>query len=416
MTWADDEDSANVVDVVALGNMCVDVLLPASDPLPAATQLASEAFMTELADGTDESHWEVGGNCNFLIAASRIGLRAECVGHVGEDEAGAFLSRALAEANVPLRRLASPAAVARAAAAAARTLLCLVFTDGKGGHAFCSRYDLGPWPLLADVQDVDDEAARALAKCKAVFVNGFVFDELKPSAVLAALSLAKANGASVFFDPGPRAHTFLSGPERSAALDTVLGAADVVIATTEEAAALTGADPTAVEGAMAPALVARAVFDRPGCAAKWVVVKRGAEGAAIFTRRGDQVYAGAIDVEVRDTVGCGDAAAAAFVLGYLKIDAKRRKLFEASSGKIAYLPNGTLADMMEETLTLAAAVGAATATEVGAGRKVANADKVRELLEACADADEEEGKRRGINPKAAKRARSLMNDMIRFGM
>ena len=40
------------------------------------------------------------------------------------------------------------------------------------------------------MQDVDDAAAKALAKCKAVFVNGFVFDELKPSAVVGWVKLS----------------------------------------------------------------------------------------------------------------------------------------------------------------------------------------------------------------------------------
>ena len=196
-------DESGVVDVVALGNTCVDVLLPISDPLPDASQLKSEEYLNELAEGaTSEDAWEVGGNCNFLIAASRIGLRAECVGHVGDDAQGTFLTRVLADEGVPLRRLASPDAVAKAAAAMLRTLQCFVLKDSKGGHAFCSRYDLGPWPLLADVEYVDDAAAEALAKCKAVFVNGFVFDELRPSAVVAALGLAKASGAAIFFDPG----------------------------------------------------------------------------------------------------------------------------------------------------------------------------------------------------------------------
>ena len=141
------------VDVVALGNMCVDILLPPSDPLPDKAKLKSEDYLAELAaDVPPESSWEVGGNCNFLIAAARIGLRAECAGHVGEDEFAEFLVDALAEEGVPLRRLASPNAVAKAAKSMLKTLLCFVFTDGAGGHAFCSRYDLGPWPLLADVQ------------------------------------------------------------------------------------------------------------------------------------------------------------------------------------------------------------------------------------------------------------------------
>jgi|AntAceMinimDraft_1070359.scaffolds.fasta_scaffold04385_3 sugar/nucleoside kinase (ribokinase family) len=406
--------------------MCVDILLPPHDPIPPLATLKTEAYLAELTkDAPPESSWEVGGNCNFLIAAARIGLRAECAGHVGDDAYGTFLERVLSEEGVPLRRLASPEAVAKAAKTMMQTLLCFVITDGAGGHAFCSRYDLGPWPLLADVHDVDAAAANALAKCKAVFVNGFVFDELKPSAVIAALGLAKSNGASVFFDPGPRAFTFTreDDPERREALEAILGATDVVLATVEEAAALVkkntgggkvgGEDVEAAAGTLDPVMIARELFNRPGCTAQWVVIKAGADGACIHTRRGDQVYVGSPKVDVRDTVGCGDAAAAAIVLGFLKISAKRQKLFDASSGKIAYLPNGTLAEMMEETLTLAAAIGAATATGTGAGRNVASADKVRELLEECAVGDEGVS---GVNPKAAMRAQRLMNDTLRFGL
>ena len=74
--------------------------------------------------------------------------------------------------------------------------------------------------------------------------------------------------------------------------------------------------------------------------------------------------------------------------------------------------------MMDQTLTLAAAVGAATATSSGAGRNVATAEKVTELLEGCAVEGDEEGGGivSGVNPKAAKRARSMMNDTIRFGV
>ena len=151
--------------------MCVDILHPPA-PIPDPAALKTEAFLATLdaEDSSEDSsvladRWEVGGNCNFLIAAARLGLRAECVGHVGEDAQGAFLRATLAEEGVPLRRLASPELVEEAARANARmdkTLTCHVLSDGEGGHAFCSRYDLGPWPLLSEVRGVDDDAARSL--------------------------------------------------------------------------------------------------------------------------------------------------------------------------------------------------------------------------------------------------------------
>lgn len=65
-----------------------------------------------------------------------------------------------------------------------------------------------------------------------------------------------------------------------------------------------------------------------------------------------------VKVEVADTVGCGDSFAAAIMMGYIK--------------------QGTMP--IPTTLALANAVGAATAMGQGAGRNVASAAKVLELL------------------------------------
>lgn len=66
-------------------------------------------------------------------------------------------------------------------------------------------------------------------------------------------------------------------------------------------------------------------------------------------------------VDVRDTVGCGDSFAAAVVLGYLA--------------------NHSVPTVM----ALANAVGAATAMGMGAGRNVASVDNVVNLLQASID-------------------------------
>ena len=373
------------------------------------------------------------------------------------------------------------------------TLLCFVLTDGAGGHAFCSRYDLGPWPLLAGVKGADDAAASALAKCKAVFVNGFLFDEMKASAVGSAISLAKANGAGVFFDPGPRAFTFVRDPERRDALDTILGAADVVLATLEEAAALVDDHVTAAtsapvkdnddeeeeeedvdedegvlsssggsgsgggsgvgsfaeaghdalaagtavgasfaEAGLEPREVARALLSRRGCNASWIVIKCGPDGAALFTRDGVEARVGSPVVDVGDTVGCGDSAAAAVVLGYLNVAKARRQrqraatsaftsttaAAAAAAGKeaeeedvLSELPREEMRTLLEETLALATAVGAATATGVGAGRNVATAEKVRSLLDdcVCRGGFDAEACGFGVTSSAAERAKAMLD-------
>lgn len=63
-----------------------------------------------------------------------------------------------------------------------------------------------------------------------------------------------------------------------------------------------------------------------------------------------------MQVDVADTVGCGDSFAAAVVLGYIQNQP------------------------LETVLALANAVGAATATSCGAGRNVASMQVVRQLM------------------------------------
>ena len=95
---------------------------------------------------------------------------------------------------------------------------------------------------------------------------------------------------------------------------------------------------------------------------------------------------------VGDTVGCGDSSAAAYVLGYLRARA------DASLD---------IGEALETTVTLATHVGSATAMNVGAGRNVARAETVLDLLNQGAT-----GKTRGVSKVAAAAARSVLKDAI----
>jgi hypothetical protein len=79
-------------DVVALSNLCVDVVVPV-DRLPPPDEPSRRQLLTQLtASPPPRDAWEVGGNSNFLIAASRLGLRTASIGHVGADVYGNFLA------------------------------------------------------------------------------------------------------------------------------------------------------------------------------------------------------------------------------------------------------------------------------------------------------------------------------------
>lgn len=242
------------------------------------------------------------------------------------------------------------------------TLLCFVLVAPDSSHAFCSAYDFGPWPLLSFLDRLPPTIEAVLRDTAALFINGFVFDELPAEMVLAAAEQAHRAGAAVFFDPGPRAWTFSQG-DRKAVLEAILDASDVVLMTEDEAAAVTGC----ANGEAA----ARAVLGRPGTRTEWCVVKRGAQGALLATRSPGEVYQqSAINVDVRDTVGCGDSFASAVVLGY------------------------TRQHSVPAVLALASAVGAATATGTGAGRNVAKAADVMRLLQGVAAGEGGDGHHR----------------------
>lgn len=85
------------------------------------------------------------------------------------------------------------------------TLICFVLTHAPSAtHTFCSRYDFGPWPLLAGLTPhaLRDDVHAAFRGTKAVMMNGFVFDELSADVVHDLAEEARASGAAVFFDPG----------------------------------------------------------------------------------------------------------------------------------------------------------------------------------------------------------------------
>ena len=85
------------------------------------------------------------------------------------------------------------------------TLLCFVLIEESSGrHAFCSRYDFGPWPLLQSVSSaqLNHSALAAIHGTRAVMLNGFVFDELRPDVVVQLTEQARAAGAALFFDLG----------------------------------------------------------------------------------------------------------------------------------------------------------------------------------------------------------------------
>eukprot|EP00892_Ulva_mutabilis_P009615 jgi/Ulvmu1/7025/UM033_0084.1 len=340
-------------DVIHLGNLCLDVVLEVDDLPPAAVEQRTELLASLSARPPPKTQWKVGGGTNFMITASRLGLDVCSCGHVAQDDFGHHLMRVLMDEGIT-KHINLTDSISDDDPILVQTLVCFVLVHRiSREHTFCSRYDFGPWPLLSTFSpsDVSKGVLRNFANTTAVMMNGFVFDELSPDVVSTLARHAHDAGAAVFFDPGPRCATLVSGSRR-AAMEAVLSVVSVILVTDEELETLTGLADIS-EGCYL-------LFQTHQAVLQWVIVKLGSEGCILALQSTSGVVfrkQSGYKVEIADTVGCGDSFAAAIVMGYTR----------------GWEPQVALA--------LANAVGACTATKEGAGQNVASRDHVEALLQ-----------------------------------
>ncbi|KAL3531258.1 hypothetical protein ACH5RR_010580 [Cinchona calisaya] len=332
------------IDVATLGNLCVDIVLnvPQLPPKPVDQR---KAYLDDLSKSPpDKRYWEAGGNCNMAIAAARLGLRCATIGHVGDEIYGQFLLDVLHDEGINIVEMNEENS---SSGAAYETLLCWVLVDPMQRHGFCSRADFTKEPAFSWMRDLSNKVKMAIKHSKILFCNGYGFDELTPGLLVSALDYAVEVGTSVFFDPGPRGKTLLSGsPDEQRALDKFLRMSDVLLLTSEEAESLTGI--------RNPVLAGQELLQK-GIRTNWVIVKMGSKGSLLISMSSISCSP-AFKVNVIDTVGCGDSFVAAIAFGFMH-----------------KMP-------LVHTLTIANAVGAATAMGCGAGRNVATLEQVIELV------------------------------------
>ncbi|KAK3148295.1 hypothetical protein QOZ80_3BG0293250 [Eleusine coracana subsp. coracana] len=341
-------------DLATLGNLCVDVVLSVPQ-LPPAQHDERKAYMERLAASPpDQKFWEAGGNCNLAFAAARLGLRCSTLGHVGEEIYGKFLVDVLQAEGISVVGMLENTD-ASACRQAYETLLCWVLVDPFQRHGFCSRADFSEEPAFSWIRKLPADIRTAIHHSKILFCNGYAFDEFFPDVIASSIDCAIDAGTTVFFDPGPRGRSLLHGTlDEQRALKHALKLSDVLLLTSDEAESLTN---------IKHPIKAGQELLKKGIRTKQVVIKMGSKGSIMITENAVSC-APSFKINVVDTVGCGDSFTAAIAFGFLHD-----------------LP-------VVSTLTLANAVGAATATGCGAGRNVAHLDKVLQLLRE-ADLNEE---------------------------
>jgi sugar/nucleoside kinase (ribokinase family) len=274
--------------IATLGDVLLDVVVLLAEPLAPGGDVRASNRAGPGGQAANVAAW-----------AAELGAEARCIGKRGDDPAGELVARELTALGV---ELAGPEA-----AGATGVVVSIV---REGDRSLAS--DPGVAPTLS-AEDVD----AAWVACDLLHLSGYaLLREPIAAAALLAARLARQQGARVSVDVAAWTEIRSYGPVRFRELLDEL-APDVLFATEAEWELLGGAYLSAPVG----------------------VLKRGARGCTVFTEDAKLDFA-ALDTEVVDPTGAGDALAAGFLLGGSLEEAARRGLEAAARcvAKVGSMP------------------------------------------------------------------------------
>ncbi|MCP8308507.1 MAG: carbohydrate kinase family protein [archaeon] len=265
-----------MIDVLAFGDIVLDLIIPI-EHFPIKEEDVQIAQYIKR---------EAGGVCNFLIAASKLGLKAGITGCIGDDEDGIFIKDLLDKEGVDVTSIN---------VIKGDTAIVLVLVDKDGKHAFIGVHGFGI--ELCKSINIDK-----IKSSKAIYTSGHTLIR-SPSLDLTLKVMKKASdlGIPVFFDPGP-----LVDKIQHRILDTALASTDTLLLNSIEAEALTKTHELEKASKI---LLEKGV--------KTIVIKLGANGCFI-AKEDFSIHLPSFKVPVIDTTGAGDSFNAAYIYGYLK--------------------------------------------------------------------------------------------------
>jgi sugar/nucleoside kinase (ribokinase family) len=274
--------------IATLGDVLLDVVVLLAEPLVPGGDVRASSRAGAGGQAANVAAWAV-----------ELGAEARCVAKRGDDPAGELVARELAERGV---ELAGPVG--------AGTTGVVVSIVRDGDRSLAS--DRGVAPSFAP-----EELDSAWVACDVLHLSGYALlrEPIAGTALLAA-RLAREAGARVSVDVAAWTEIRSYGPVRFRELLDEL-APDVLFATEAEWELLGGAYLSAPVG----------------------VLKRGARGFSVFTEDAKLDFA-AVEAEVVDPTGAGDALAAGFLVGGSLEEAARRGLDAAARcvAKVGSLP------------------------------------------------------------------------------
>jgi ribokinase len=258
--------------VVVVGDVMIDVVASLSGPVAQASDTPARIVQRGGGAGANVAAW-----------LARAGAAVTLIGRVGGDAAGREVAEGLRAEGVDTRLATDPARP---------TGTCVVLVEPGGERSMLP--DAGANAGLEAAPLPDDATHLHLAGYALLHPGS------RPAA-RAMLADASARGLSVSVDPSSTAPLVRAG---AAAFFEWIAGTQLLLPNRDEAAALTGMrDPKAAARALS-------------AHAREVVVKLGTQGA-LWTDGSTQVRAPAVDVQVVDTTGAGDAFAAGLLAARL---------------------------------------------------------------------------------------------------
>lgn len=308
--------------LVTVGDLVLDIILPVTLPAVGGQHQQSSERLTE-----------PGGAANTIITALNLGLEVFASGAVGADVYGEFIVDAL-------RRYGTNVDCVNLLPDSESTLVISLTDRASGEHVFIGHYGSGremPYP---------DQLDGHIAAADILFLSGYTLVEKRiVGMAMRALEQAVRTNTPIFMDVGP-----LLEMADQADVRWVLRHTDTLFLTEDES-------PLVIDGRSGPEAYDRLLELGP----EVVVLKRGPRGCTVLTRDDRFDVPGFQVHNIIDTVGAGDAFAAAYIAGVL-------------SGLSLY-----------DCALLANATGAAAIQKIGSGTNAPTCDEVMAVVDAAGE-------------------------------
>ncbi len=255
------------------------------------------------------------GGCptNISVGTRRLGLQSALLTAIGDDPVGEFILKFLEDEDIETRFI-------------------VIKPEHRTSAVVLGIEPPDKFPLIyyrencADIElTIDDVLASPIAESRAILISGTgLSKEPSRTATLFAAEQAKALQREVFLDLDFRADQWHDPRAFGVSIRSALRNVDIAIGTEEEikATSMTNISQMSIEHSQIsnPNIegdIDVAVTTILDAGPNALVMKRGIDGADIYTKEGEVIHANPFPVEVYNTLGAGDAFASGFIYGIL---------------------------------------------------------------------------------------------------